>query len=208
MGYARAGFDIVGVDINSQRRYPFEFVKGDALQFLAEHGSEFDAVHASPPCQEHSALRSFTAPGTGSAWLLEATRSALVSLGRPFVVENVPGAPMRPGSLMLCGSMFGLGADCSDGRRRQLRRHRLFDSSLWLWPSGPCMHRGQPVGVYGHGGAWKRGESRGYKGNAEERRAALDVPWMSSHGSAQAIPPAYTEHIGSQLLAEVGRVAA
>jgi DNA (cytosine-5)-methyltransferase 1 len=204
MGYHLAGFDVVGVDIVPRPRYPFEFVQGDALAYLAEHGHLFDAVHASPPCQDHSPLRSRSGDH-GTAQLLPDTRAALVALGRPWLMENVPGAPM-PAAVTLCGSMFGLGAACRDGRWRQLRRHRLFEHhpDVAAWPPYTCQHQGQPIGVYGKGGGGVQNMQRGgdtYKGTRAEAVAALGTPWMSRAGVSQAIPPAYTEHLGAALLA-------
>jgi DNA (cytosine-5)-methyltransferase 1 len=125
-----------------------------------------------------------------------ATRDALQATGLPYVIENVPGAPLQD-PIVLCGSMFGLGAFMRDGWR-QLRRHRLFESNVPLVPPGPCAHDGLAVGVYGKGArTWRKG---GTSGNAEEARDALGAPWMSQVGLSQAIPPDYTEWLGAQLL--------
>ena len=207
MGYHRAGFDIVGVDIVDRPRYPFEFVKADALAYLAQHGAGFDAVHASPPCQAYTALAALSAREHPA--LVGPTRSALVALGRPWVMENVPGAPL-PAAVTLCGSMFGLGADCPDGVWRQLRRHRLFEHhpDVDLWPPYTCDHRGQPVGVYGTGGGGVMNTRRvgtTYKAGRTVAGDALGIEWMSRVGLSQAIPPAYTQHIGAALLAAVTR---
>ena len=138
MGYHRAGFEVVGVDVKAQPRFPFQFVRADALEYLAAHGGEFDAVAASPPCFDWSTLAAMTG-GDGSGWLLDATRTALDALGRPYVMENVPGAPMRYG-LRLCGSEFGLSTIDHDGQRVQLRRHRYFESNVFLMGAGGCQH--------------------------------------------------------------------
>jgi DNA (cytosine-5)-methyltransferase 1 len=211
MGYHWSGFDVVGVDITPQPRYPFAFHQGDALEYLAEHGAQFDAIHASPPCQDHSALRS-RAGDHGTAHLVADTRAALVALGKPWIMENVPGAPM-PNAVVMCGSMFGLGAMCRDGRWRDLRRHRLFEHhpDVAAWPPYTCNHRGQPIGVYGTGGGGVQNMQRGgdtYKGTKAESLAALDVPWMDRAGVSQAIPPAYTEHLGGALMAALDRAVA
>jgi DNA (cytosine-5)-methyltransferase 1 len=200
MGYHLAGFDVVGVDLLAKPRYPFEFHQGDALAYLAEHGHLFDAIHASPPCQDHSSLKS-RAGDHGTAHLLPDTRAALIASGRPWIMENVVGAPM-PNAVMLCGSMFGLGADCEDGYR-QLRRHRLFEHhpDVPAWPPYACDHRGPVVGVYGNGGGGDRNATRGYKANLAEASQALGIDWMGVYGQSQAIPPAYTEHLGAALLA-------
>jgi len=213
MGYHRAGFDVVGVDINPQPRYPFDFIQADALAYLSEHWREFDAVHASPPCHDHSALQNATPKDYGTAWLLTATIDLLAKLGLPWVVENVPGQSARsamPGALTLCGSEFGLGADCHDGTWRQLRRHRLFLSNTFLIGAGGCAHRSRSLGVYGEGsGANNVNGRRGaYQGTTAERVAAMQIDWMDRRGLAQAIPPAYTEFIGEQLMTHLQEAAA
>jgi DNA (cytosine-5)-methyltransferase 1 len=195
VGYERAGFDVVGVDIKPQPRYPFEFHQADVLEYLARPfwWFRFDAIHASPPCQAHSTL--------GSLWkdrehpdLVAPVRERLKASGLPYVIENVVGAPLD-NPVMLCGSTFGLGAN-----GRQLRRHRLFESNVAIM-AFPCQHVGQPVGVYGHGGGGSM--TRGYKGTGDEYREAMGMHWagLTKAEIAQAIPPAYTEHIGGYLLA-------
>jgi DNA (cytosine-5)-methyltransferase 1 len=198
MGYHLAGFDVTGVDLVDQPRYPFEFHQGDALAYLAEHGQEFDAIHASPPCQAYTSLStSYAADAEPHPELVDPTRNALIALGRPWIMENVPGAPM-PAAVMLCGTMFGLGID-----GLQLRRHRLFEHhpAVPAWPPYSCAHRGGTVGLYGdhlHGpaGAQYPDTARVALGSA-----VLGVDWMEWHGLTQAIPPAYTEHLGAALLA-------
>jgi DNA (cytosine-5)-methyltransferase 1 len=190
MGYHRAGFDVVGVDIDPQPRYPFEFVQADALEYLSAHGHEFDAVHASPPCQDHSvSAHAHGGPSHGTGWLLEATIDALESLGLPFIVENVEGAVMRD-ALTLCGTSFGLG----------LHRHRRFVTS-WFCLAPPC----DPSGVRYRGRA---AEVFGHHGNTERVRREWGVPWMSQYGIAQSIPPAFTEYLGAQLLDQIAEAAA
>ena len=213
MGYARAGFEVVGVDIAPQPHYPFEFHQADAMEFPLDG---FDAIHASPPCQAYSVLRRANI-GTEYPDLVAPTRTRLLATGLPFVMENVPGAPLITG-LVLCGSMFGLGAVCEDGTYRQLRRHRLFESNVYLWEI-PCDHQGEAIGVYGGGraprwtfanGATKDpyGRRGGYQGTVKEKREAMGIDWMPAARLSQAIPPAYTEWIGTQLLQAVtARVA-
>lgn len=209
MGYHRAGFDVVGVDKNPQPNYPFEFHQGDAIEFVLEHGHEFDAIAASPPCQDHSTLRHTMGSSHGTGWLVGATRDALIATGLPYVIENVPGAPLL-GPLKLCGSMLGLGAQCRDGWRR-LQRHRLFESNVPLLAPGPCVHQGPAVGVYGGGPSPRTAKTSrgGYQGLMLERVAAMGIDWMTRDELSQAIPPAYTEHLGVQLIAQLeGRLAA
>jgi DNA (cytosine-5)-methyltransferase 1 len=201
MGYHQAGFDVVGVDIEAQPRYPFEFHQGDALEYLREHGHEFDAIHASPPCQAHSALK--------TSWnarehldLVPDTREALRSFDVPWVIENVEGAPLID-PIRLCGSMFGLGIPGF-----QLRRHRLFELGPDLFILTPhCQHSGPVVGVYGDHlrsrGHWRKGADFPGQDKVQLASEAMGADWMSWHGLSQSIPPAYTEFIGAQLLAAI-----
>lgn len=228
MGYHRAGFEVVGVDIKPQPNFPFEFHQADALALVRDaslgcyHESahsllagrlkaclgEFDAIHASPPCQAYSVLRRANI-GTEYPDLVEPTRALLEASGLPYIIENVPGAPLRT-SVILCGSMFDLKAKCEDGTVRQLRRHRLFESNIHLWQP-ECAHDGEAIGVYGGGrsprwtfekGATKDpyGRRGGYQGTMAEKSAAMDIDWMPGSRLSQAIPPAYTEYLGRQLL--------
>lgn len=208
MGYARAGFEVMGVDIKPQPNYPFEFIQADAVALMETALStgmvcgiwrlgDFDAIHASPPCQASSTLRSLW-PDREHPELIPPVRELLEASGLPYVIENVVGAALHE-PVMLCGSMFGLEAN-----GRQLRRHRLFECSFpTMRPV--CQHRGQPVGVYGHGGGGSM--TRGYKGTGPEYREAMGMDWGTKAEIAQAIPPAFTEHIGSYLIAEVNRRA-
>ena len=127
MGYSRAGFEVVGVDIAAQPRYPFEFIQGDAIEYVKEHGHEYDAIHASPPCQAYTNAQKIMR--NDHPELLEPTREALNATGLPWVIENVPGAPLIE-PIELCGGMFGL----------RTYRHRLFESSHAL--TAPA-HRAQ-----------------------------------------------------------------
>lgn len=200
MGYNRAGFEVVGVDIAPQPNYPFEHHVADALEFVAEHGREFDVIHASPPCQAHSTLSKGNRPrGVGAVHLdlIPATRAALEATGQPYVIENVTSAPVRP-DVVLCGLMFGLG----------VFRHRWFELGGWamLSPAHPghgghrvagwrhgVRYAGDMVAVYGDGGG---------KGSVEQWQAAMGIDWTTDRNElAEAIPPAYTEHIGRQLMA-------
>jgi DNA (cytosine-5)-methyltransferase 1 len=195
-----------------QPRYPFDFERRDAIEALAcllADGPvcglrlrDIDAIHASPPCQAYSRLKSIRRfSTTRHPELIESCRALLIEAGKPYVIENVPGSCLGF-SALLCGSMFGLGAVC-DGMFHQLRRHRLFETSfLVLTP--PCQHRGRPLGVYGNGGAHRRIKDRpgisGFTGNAAQRRSAMCIDWMSRYELSQAVPPSYTEFIGSRLI--------
>lgn len=202
MGYHRAGFDVVGVDIEPQPDYPFEFVQADALEFLAEHGHEFDAVHASPPCRDHTTLTSRVGI-VGNGHLLAATRTGLGVNGAPWVIENVQGAPMRR-DLMLCGEMFGLG----------VIRHRWFELGGWTTAQPVHVaHRGRVSGM--RHGEWFQGPyfqvygDGGGKGSIADWQRAMGIGWMTRREDlANAVPPAYTEWIGRYLLEHLNRSAA
>lgn len=188
-GYARAGFRVIGVDVEPQPHYPYEFVQADATEFDL---SGFDVLTASPPCQGHSHLASSPWVDRGSAWMLGHTVARFMGTDRPWVIENVAAAPMPravPWVARYCGSSFGLA----------VRRHRLFASNVRL-EAPPCDHRaqGQPLGVYGNGGGMDRG--KGLKASRAQAPAAMGIDWMTHAELVQAIPPAYTEHIGAQLL--------
>jgi DNA (cytosine-5)-methyltransferase 1 len=193
MGYHRAGFEVVGVDINPQPHYPFEFIQSDVNHCHIEWLRSFDAIHASPPCQAYTRK--------AANWgrerkhfiehpdLLEPTRQKLGLAGRPYVIENVMGAPMRC-DVMLCGTMFGL----------RIIKHRQFECSFplaYVLPS--CDHSD----VYN---PWQ-GKGR----SAAEHREAQGTPWIPQCGGASrkkgytgdlnnAIPPAFTEWMGEHLL--------
>ncbi len=185
MGYHRAGFEVVGVDIKPQPRFPFEFHQADALTFPLDG---FDVIHASPPCQAFTNAR--VIHGREHPDLLTPTRERLNASGKPWVIENVPGSPMRA-DFILCGTMFGLRSPAG-----QLIRHRWFEAHepmLALTP--PCMHSGATVSVFGHGGHIYHG--------VEDWRIVMDIDWMARDELAQAIPPAYTEWIGRQLIGRI-----
>lgn len=172
MGYHRAGFDIVGVDIKAQPRYPFTFIQADAMAFPVDG---FDAIHASPPCQAYASVTSWRGQRSNHPDLIEDTRARLVGAAVPWVMENVPEAPMRP-DLLLCGSHFGL----------MVRRHRIFETDPCLFAlTPPCRHSGLLPFMHK--------QERAYAD-------ALGCSWMSSREARQAIPPAYTQHIGEQML--------
>ena len=216
MGYYRAGFDVVGIDSKSQPRFPFEFIQADALEWCYRHepGIRFDAIHASPPCQAYSALRNLGSKEDDDyAHLVEETRELLQASGLPYVIENVPKAPLID-PVQICGTAVGLPiVECLD-KPRQVRRHRIFETN-WTLLVPPCNHTVPALGTYGHGGRWERhgghGADRrgGYQGSLAECLEGMGIDWMSRREVAQAIPPAYTELIGAQLLAIVeARVAA
>jgi DNA (cytosine-5)-methyltransferase 1 len=215
MGYHRAGFDVVGVDIEPQPHYPFEFVQMDALRWLQDFsalrwdtymGRRIDAIHASPPCQAETTM-SNRHRGTGGladrrADLLTPTLEALVSVGLPWVVENVVGArsKMREYTPMLLhGGMFGLGVD----------RPRLFCSNMLLMSHQPAPRPLDPIGVYGKAPDGRRlfdradGTTQYAAKDLAQAQKAMGMDWADWHGTKEAIPPAYTEYIGAQLVRHV-----
>lgn len=205
MGYHRAGFDVVGVDVKPQPRYPFEFVQADVLALDSAWVASFDAIHASPPCQGYTAMRH--APGAkGAPRLIAEVRAMLRESGKPYVIENVEEARWAMAHpVTLCGTMFGLSAE-----GHELRRHRLFESNILLRVPD-CQHADAPViGVYGgharrrsakHGGRGTRDVwAGGHKGAAAE---AMGMDWATLAEMSEAIPPAYTEFLGHALMAEI-----
>jgi DNA (cytosine-5)-methyltransferase 1 len=207
MGYHRAGFEVVGVDIEPQPNYPFEFWQADAIEFMRRPKwwmghvgiNSFDAIHASPPCQAYSTI---TPDHSKHPDLVAPVRELLKCTGLPYVIENVVGAPLLTG-FILCGSMFGL----------RVRRHRLFESNVLIMPP-TCDHavQGVPVGVYGDGGGTAvlrpSGTSRGIKAKPSEFSDLMEMPWATPKEIVQAIPPVYAEFIGSQLLNHITAKAA
>jgi DNA (cytosine-5)-methyltransferase 1 len=195
MGLHLAGFDVVGVDIRPQPRYPFEFHQADAMTFALDG---FDFVWASPPCQAHSALRHLH-PEKSYECFIERTRERLQEWGGVYVIENVPKAPLiKP--VMYCGSMFGL----------RVRRHRLFESNMQL-RRRLCQHKwqGSPIDVSGTGGR-RIGLRLGGGGgncnkpkNLDEARDVMQMPWATRYEISQAIPPAYSKYIGEQMMPHI-----
>ena len=204
VGYHRAGFDVVGVDHVDQPRYPFAFTRADALNvfdpsFWVLGGlGDFAAIHASPPCQRWS---SKTRDPAAHPDLITPIRALLELTGLPYVIENVPKAPLE--GPILCGSSFGLG----------VQRHRRFETN-WPLLVSPCAHEAQPrrYPVYDHGRHYTSRVAPVYGtggGKARDDWAeAMGVDWMTDPELAEAIPPAYTELIGHQLMSHLKAVAA
>jgi DNA (cytosine-5)-methyltransferase 1 len=212
-GYARVGFDVVGVDIEPRfaKRYPFEFHQGDAIDYIQQHGHEFDAIHASPPCQ-HASAGTRAQDRSKYPALIEPTRAALLATGKPYVIENVSGSALH-NPVTLCGSMFDLATYDQDGIRIRLERHRLFESNVHIWQPS-CFHDRtvQVAGAYGGArttiaGAKERGGGYTPKGKDVRSRLLGGVDWMTLHGMSQCVPPAYAEYIGRRLLDTLERAA-
>jgi DNA (cytosine-5)-methyltransferase 1 len=192
-GYARAGFDVTGIDVKHGKRYPHTYIRGDVRDYLdLEFLSQFDVIAASPPCQTFSAtqhLRNAQGKGTTKVNMIPEVRDALIASGKPYVIENVPGAPLI-NPIQLCGSGFGL----------KVRRHRLFESNVQLG-GNTCDHKsqGKPVGIYGS----MRDEIPNGGHTAKtmaEANEAMGINWMIWGELVESIPPVYTEFIGKQVI--------
>ena len=209
MGLHRAGFDVTGVDIAPQPRYPFKFVQGDSL---AQDLTGYDFVWASPPCQGYCALK--TMPNRREhPKLIEEVRDMLTAWGGPWIIENVEGAKNElRNPVMLCGSMFGL-----ESNGFQLRRHRYLESNVPLTAPGPCRHARRTLGVFGAKVRDIAQEKRHYAQPKETRGKpvgvvlpqawgfeAMGCDWMKIDEASEAIPPAYSEHLGRQVMAWIG----
>jgi DNA (cytosine-5)-methyltransferase 1 len=200
MGYSRAGFDVVGVDINPQPHYPFPFIRQDVLSLDQRFLRWFAAIHASPPCQLYTRK--------SAKWgrerkhfiehpdLIEPTRTMLEASGLPYVLENVMGAPMRA-DLVLCGTMFGL----------RIIKHRQFECNFHV----PCL-----LPSCDHSDVYNPWQGTGR--SAAEHREAQGTPWIPQCGGASrkagytgdlnnAIPPAYTQFVGEHLIAHIEAIA-
>lgn len=201
MGYHRAGFEVVGVDIKPQPRYPFEFHQADAMTYPLDG---FDVIHASPPCQRYSIAASIHGNAEDHPDLVDPCRERLIQSGAAYVIENVPGAPLR-NAITICGRALGLG----------VKRHRLFESNRpILGTYCPKGHKGEWVTVVGHTVISRQhripmvpGKRRQqFKHLGTERgREAMGIDWMTRDELSLAIPPAYTEWIGRQLLHQLSR---
>lgn len=192
MGYHMAGFEVTGIDVKHGKRYPFEYIRGDVRDYLhTEFLQQFDVIAASPPCQTHSAtkhLRNAQGKTTSKIDMIPEVRDALIASGKPYIIENVPNAPLI-NPVQLCGSGFGL----------KVRRHRLFESNMPL-VGNICNHKaqGKPVGIYGS----MRDEIPNGGHTAKtmtEANEAMGIDWMIWGELVESIPPAYTKFIGEQL---------
>lgn len=191
MGLHRAGFEVTGVDINPQPRYPFKFIQGDALTVPLD---DYDLIWASPPCQAHSSMKHMH-NAKSHPDLIPPMRERLRARGGWWIMENVVGAPLRA-SVMLCGTMFGLGAGDAE-----LRRHRLFEMSHFFLDGLECRHeRPRVIGIYGGHGRDRRRAQNTQNFTTAERREAMGIDWMTGKELCQSIPPAYSEYLARQFL--------
>ncbi|KAF0651171.1 MULTISPECIES: DNA cytosine methyltransferase [Streptomyces] len=198
MGYHLAGFDVTGVDLHPQPRYPFPFIQGDAVEYIRTHGHEYDLIAGSPPCQGYSDCQ--VIQGRTHPMLIAPTRQAMQATGRPYVIENVPGAlPHLINPIVLCGAMFGLNT----------YRDRWFETGGGLTLAQPHHPRhDKPITKMGR--PRKDGEMAHYVGNFSGVQAARDdlgVLWMTRDGIRECIPPAYARWIGQHAAAAITTAA-
>lgn len=192
MGYYRAGMDVVGVDIEPQRHYPFRFYQEDGLKFLEKNYGDFDLISASPPCQRYSkSTKQWRKEGKDYPDLILAFRQALIKSGKPYVIENVPGAPLIS-PIFLNGAMFGL----------FVHRPRFFECNfLVTQPIMPIAPK--PVKM---GRQVKEGEyiqPVGHFSNVSYAKKQMEIDWMVGEELAQAIPPAYTRYIAGEWIKSI-----
>jgi len=188
MGYYLAGFEVEGVDLSPQPRYPFPFHQGDAVEFIREHGHKYDVITGSPTCRRWTNAQKIR--GNEHPDLITPTREAMQEVAKPYVIENVEGAAAAmTDPLLLCGAMFGL----------KTYRHRLFESSL---PLGTRLHPRHLAPLAKMGRPVREGEFMHVVGNftdAARARQVMGMPWASRDGLREAIPPAYTLFLGEQV---------
>ena len=202
IGYSRAGFEVVGVDVKPQPHYPLQFIQADALTLTPEFIASFDAIHASPPCQSYSDLAKRNRNAHLWPRLVEPVRDMLIRSGLPYVIENVEGAPLRD-PVVLCGTMF---------KGLRVLRHRLFESNI---PIAVPVHGRHPKvhtfdkrkSQYGKTDEMRDFVSVNGGGNCTVAAAsdAMGIEWMTKNELNEAIPPLYTQFIGEQLLAHIAR---
>lgn len=203
-GYHLAGWEVTGVDKAAITRYPFRFIRADALEVLAdpEFLAQFDAIHASPPCQfKATATLSQRMNGAEYPNLVPQTRKLLEAQRRPWVMENVPGAVR--GDVRLCGCMFGLVLPGVG----YLKRERWFETSWGAFElEMPHQHQGHAISIAGHGTpSWMRAKT-GHIGVARWREL-MQIPWMTREQLTEAVPPAYGRHMGELLAAQLSLAA-
>ena len=190
-GYQQAGFYVIGCEIRPQPQYiGDEFYEMDAFEFIAKFADRAACIHASPPCQGYSVTRHIH--GNEYPMLIPDIRKALEATGRPYVIENVIGAPLD--GITLCGTMFGL----------KTYRHRIFESNILLMQPPHAKHRERVIQT---GRPAKEGQFMtvaGHIASVDYARRIMGIDWMNRNELSQAIPPAYTKFIGQQLMAAIG----
>lgn len=193
MGYKLAGFEVTGVDIAPQPKYPFEFVLEDAIKYLVENHHKYDAIHASPPCQNNTrSTMVHKAKGKEYECFIERTRDALLKIGKPFIIENTMDAPLIE-PVVLCGAMFGL----------KTYRHRLFESNIKLEVPDHPVHTAKNTKMGRRPVDGEFIQVVGHFSGVQFAKKAMGINWLGQKELAQAIPPAYTEYLGKQLISAI-----
>jgi DNA (cytosine-5)-methyltransferase 1 len=190
-GYVDAGFDVVGVDIEDQPRYPYDFHQADALEYLEKNHHKFDAVHASPPCQNYTKAR--VLQNNEHPDLIGPTRDLLDQIGKPYIIENVPHSPLK-NHIILCGQMFDI----------MTYRHRWFESNVDLVAPEHPKHKWVNNKM---GRMPKPDEAMYIVGNftgVARAKEIMKIDWMNREGLRESIPPVYSEYLGKQLLQQLG----
>lgn len=192
-GYELAGFDVTGVDNENQPKHRGKFIQGDAIEFLKQNWKHFDAIHASPPCQEYSlSSKQFRLKGRKYIELIEATRVEVLKTGLPYVMENVPDAPLI-NPIILCGAMFNM----------KTYRHRAFESNFKIVVPEHPEHTAPNAKM---GRKPREGEFIQYVGHfsgVKKVQEMTGLHWLGQYELAQSIPPQYTEFIGRQLIEHI-----
>jgi len=216
-GYDRAGFSVVGVDINPQPHYPYPFIQADAIKFLDALLAGMDfiapggvisletvaAFAASPPCQGYSVTKSVNPHSGKYPLLIPDVRNRLIATGKPYAIENVEGAKrdmINP--VTLCGSQFGLRKEFN-GENVYLRRHRLLEANFMISEAGPHDHSGYAFPVFGHGPGGSQNPHIKGKGGAAFARELMGIDWTTRHELNESIPPVYTEYVGQYMMGAV-----
>lgn len=199
MGYSLAGFDVTGIDIEYQKKYPFKFIQDDAVDFLLKNHQNFDFIHASPPCQGYSNLTPKDHIGKYDKMICT-LRQMLNEIGKPYVIENVEGAKKHMiNPLMLCGSMFGL----------RTQRHRFFECSFEIYAPQKCDHSQIPllVTTASRASINLRKKHGMIPKSVKNSILAYGIDWMDFNGLRESIPPAYTKYIGDFYHKNISRYA-
>lgn len=190
-GYKNIGFDVTGVDIFDQPRYPYNFINDDAINYLINHHQEYDCFHASPPCQTFSCTKNLHSKTHKN--LIPEVREVLLKIGKPYVIENVIHAPLI-NPILLCGTMFKL----------KVFRHRKFESNFYIQQPKHYKHLGKTKNSIT--GITTDGEYISVAGHifiVDDAKKAMGIDWMTAKGLSQALPPLYAEYVGFYMMMEL-----
>ena len=188
-GYEKAGYDVTGIDIEPQPKHRGKIIIADAIEYLKAHFQEYDVIHASPPCQKYSmSSMQFRKAGKEYADLIEITRKELIKTGKPYIIENVPGAPLH-NPIELCGAMFGM----------RTYRHRLFESNMPIKAPEHPEHKNPNAKMGRKAKSHEHIQYVGHFSGVKEVQEMTGLHWLGQYELAQSIPPQYTEYLGNQI---------